>query len=124
MSILSIHQLSKHYGRIHAVDGLSLTVEEGNIYGILGPNGSGKTTTLGMILDIIFPDSGNYEWFEGRYGNNPRRHIGALLETPTLTYRTDPALIAGIELHGPHVTLRNSWRADLDRITQAMADAP
>lgn len=82
MTILSINQLSKHYGRIQAVDGLSLTVEEGNIYGILGPNGSGKTTTLGMILDIIFPDSGTYEWFEGRYGSNPRRHIGALLETP------------------------------------------
>ncbi|MBK7408432.1 MAG: ATP-binding cassette domain-containing protein [Saprospirales bacterium] len=82
MTILSINQLSKHYGRIHAVDGLSLTVEEGNIFGILGPNGSGKTTTLGMILNIIFPDSGTYDWFEGRFGNNPRRHIGALLETP------------------------------------------
>lgn len=49
--------------------------------------------------------------------------LGAVLDAPTLTYSTDPALIAGIELHGPHVTLRNSWRADLDRITQAMADA-
>ena len=49
--------------------------------------------------------------------------LGAVLDAPTLTFRTDPALIAGIELHGPHVTLRNSWRADLDRIAQAMADA-
>lgn len=49
--------------------------------------------------------------------------LGAVLEAPVLTFRTDPALIAGIELHGSHVTLRNSWRADLDRITQAMADA-
>ena len=82
MSILTIDHLSKHYGRIHAVDDLSLDVEEGNIFGILGPNGSGKTTTLGMILNIIFPDSGTYEWFDGRYGSNPRRNIGALLETP------------------------------------------
>ncbi|MFZ2898304.1 MAG: ABC transporter ATP-binding protein [Saprospiraceae bacterium] len=82
MPILTISSLTKHYGRIHAVDGLSLSVEEGNVYGILGPNGSGKTTTLGMILDIIRPDGGSYEWFEGRYGSNPRRNIGALLETP------------------------------------------
>jgi len=82
MPILSTSSLSKHYGRIHAVDNLSLEVEEGNVYGLLGPNGSGKTTTLGMILGIILPDSGRYEWFGNRYGDNPRRHIGALLETP------------------------------------------
>jgi ABC-2 type transport system ATP-binding protein len=80
--ILTIDRLSKRYGRIQAVDSLSLQVAEGNIFGILGPNGSGKTTTLGMILDIIFPDSGSYEWFGGRYGQYPRRQIGALLETP------------------------------------------
>ena len=50
--------------------------------------------------------------------------LGTVLETPpTLSFRTDRALIAGIELHGTHVTLRNSWRTDLERITQAMADA-
>lgn len=80
--VLSISSLSKYYGRIHAVDNLSLEVEEGNVFGLLGPNGSGKTTTLGMILGIILPDSGKYEWFENRFGDNPRRHIGALLETP------------------------------------------
>lgn len=80
--VLTISSLTKHYGRIHAVDGLSLQVEEGQVFGILGPNGSGKTTTLGMILDIIRPDAGSFEWFEGRYGTNPRRNIGALLETP------------------------------------------
>lgn len=80
--VLSISSLSKHYGRIHAVDSLSLEVQEGQVFGLLGPNGSGKTTALGMILSIILPDSGQFEWFEGRYGGNPRRRIGALLETP------------------------------------------
>lgn len=47
---------------------------------------------------------------------------GALGTTPDLTFRTDPDLIAGLELHAPHVTLRNSWRADLDRIAAALAD--
>lgn len=82
MRILQIDKLTKKYGRITAVDQLSLQVESGMVYGILGPNGSGKTTTLGIILGIITANSGSYKWFEGRYGNNPRPHIGALLETP------------------------------------------
>ncbi|HHS95983.1 MAG TPA: ATP-binding cassette domain-containing protein [Phaeodactylibacter sp.] len=82
MKVLQIDRLNKRYKRIHAVRDLSLEIEAGSVYGILGPNGSGKTTTLGMILDVITPDSGRYEWFEGKYGRNARRHIGALLETP------------------------------------------
>lgn len=82
MSILSISQLSKRYGRIVALDDLTLTIEPGMIYGLLGPNGSGKTTTLGIVLGVIHPTSGTFTWFDGRYGDNPRRHIGSLLETP------------------------------------------
>ena len=59
MIALSIKGLSKSYGRIKAVNGLNLEIESGTVYGILGPNGSGKTTTLGMILDIIKPDNGS-----------------------------------------------------------------
>lgn len=84
MPVLQINQLSKNYGSIKAVNQLSLTVEKGNVYGILGPNGSGKTTTLGIILGIIHQNSGSYKWFEGKYGNNAiaRSKMGALLETP------------------------------------------
>ncbi|TXB66540.1 ABC transporter ATP-binding protein [Phaeodactylibacter luteus] len=82
MRVLHIDNLSKHYGRIKAVERLSLEVEAGMAYGILGPNGSGKTTTLGMVLGITRPASGSFEWFEGRYGAGHRRHLGALLETP------------------------------------------
>ncbi|NRA50445.1 MAG: ATP-binding cassette domain-containing protein [Phaeodactylibacter sp.] len=82
MNVLRINELSKSYGRVQAVNKLSLEVEQGMAYGILGPNGSGKTTTLGMVLDITHPDSGSFEWFEGKYGNDARRQIGALLETP------------------------------------------
>ena len=57
-------------------------IEKGHVYGLLGPNGSGKTTTLGIILDILRPDQGSYEWFEGAYGEDARIHIGAILETP------------------------------------------
>lgn len=82
MSILSIQGLTKRYGKITAVDGLSLEVEKGMSFGILGPNGSGKTTTLGVVLGIIHASAGAFSWFEGRYGAKERHHIGALLETP------------------------------------------
>lgn len=83
MAILQVSNLTKKYKRITAVKDLSLTVNKGNIYGILGPNGSGKTTTLGVVTGIIHPNEGEYTWFEGAYSNHDaRKKIGTLLETP------------------------------------------
>lgn len=84
MSTLEITSLSKRFGKIQAVKDLSLKVMPGNIYGILGPNGSGKTTTLGMILGVIRPDQGSYSWFGEALSHQhlSRRRIGVLLETP------------------------------------------
>ena len=82
MSVLKIDNLSKQYGKIKALNGLNLEVEAGQIFGLLGPNGSGKTTTLGIILGILSQDSGSFSWFDNQYGDNPRKRIGALLETP------------------------------------------
>jgi ABC-2 type transport system ATP-binding protein len=84
MKVLTINNLTKRYGKLTAVNNLNLSVEEGQIMGILGPNGSGKTTTLGIILGITQADAGSYEWFGGRYGTGSAvlRHVGALLETP------------------------------------------
>ena len=99
--VLQINDLTKHYGRIKAVDGFSLEIEPGMIYGLLGPNGSGKTTTLGILLGIIQPKSGTFEWFEGRYGQQHRFQIGALLETPNfypyLNAMDNLALVAHIK---------------------------
>ncbi len=82
MSVLSIQNLTKQYGSITAVNQLSLNIEKGQILGLLGPNGSGKTTTLGMVLGIIKPTAGQYTWFDNEYGEKARMHIGTLLETP------------------------------------------
>ncbi len=80
--ILEIRNLSKSYGRLKALDSLSLTVEKGSVFGILGPNGSGKTTTLGILLDIIKADNGEYFWFGRQPDASVRKRIGALLEQP------------------------------------------
>ena len=80
--ILSTSQLKKNYGPIQAVNGLNLNITRGAVYGILGPNGSGKTTTLGMLLGIIHPSSGSYSWFNNGNNDANRKRIGALLEQP------------------------------------------
>lgn len=81
-TILQIAGLSKHYGHIHAVDGLDLTITKGEIFGLLGPNGSGKTTTLGAILDIIKPTAGHFRWFDQEPSAKIRRRLGSTLEQP------------------------------------------
>ncbi|MGM0566952.1 MAG: ABC transporter ATP-binding protein [Bacteroidota bacterium] len=80
--ILSVRGLTKKYGPLTALNHINLEIEKGQVFGILGPNGSGKTTTLGILLNAIHADEGNYFWF----GETPtaihRRKIGAILEEP------------------------------------------
>ncbi|MDQ7786504.1 MAG: LPS export ABC transporter ATP-binding protein [Thermodesulfovibrionales bacterium] len=59
MHLLEAKGLSKHYGKRHVVQGLSLSVMNGEIVGLLGPNGAGKTTTFYMMVGLIRPDSGH-----------------------------------------------------------------
>ncbi len=80
--ILSIEGLSKNYPGVKALDGLNLSVQKGDVYGLLGPNGSGKTTTLGIILGVTNATSGTYSWFEQGSGDSLRKRIGALLNKP------------------------------------------
>jgi len=80
--ILSIQNLSKNFGKIKAVDDLSFTVEKGTVYGILGPNGSGKTTTLSIITGVLHPASGSYRWFGNKPGKWERKRMGSLIEIP------------------------------------------
>ncbi len=80
--ILSLQSLSKNYGNIRALDNVSFDVPKGCVFGILGPNGSGKTTTLGIILDVLKASSGTFSWFGQPSGSETRKQIGSLLETP------------------------------------------
>lgn len=80
--ILSIQNVSKCYGRITAVNNLNLSIKQGEIYGLLGPNGSGKTTTLAIITGIIEQNEGNYSWFEQGANASLRKQVGSIVETP------------------------------------------
>ena len=80
--VLSIHNLTKFYGRIRALNKVSFEVPEGSVFGILGPNGSGKTTLLGIVMDILKQTEGNYLWKGEPATATMRQQIGTLLETP------------------------------------------
>ena len=81
--ILRTHQLTKRFSkRILAVDQLELEVTKGQVFGILGPNGSGKTTTLGMLLGVVKKTMGEYNWFNRGDHYSLRKNIGAILEQP------------------------------------------
>ena len=81
-TVLQINNLTKKYPTLFAVSQLSLSIEKGSVFGLLGPNGSGKTTTLGIILGVTNQSSGSYSWFGNKNTSRDRKKIGALLETP------------------------------------------
>ncbi len=88
-SVIELSSLKKSFhghlgiGRTLAVDGLSLSVEQGEIFGLLGPNGAGKTTTLKMMLGLIRPDGGSVRLFGRPPGDAAtRRRLGFLPENP------------------------------------------
>jgi len=81
-TVLSIRNLTKFYGKIQALNNVSFEVPGGSVFGILGPNGSGKTTMLGIVMDILKPSSGSFELLGKVPDADTRKGIGTLLETP------------------------------------------
>jgi ABC-2 type transport system ATP-binding protein len=83
--VIRTRGLVKRYGRLRAVDGIDLDVPDGDIYGFLGANGSGKTTTVRMLLGLVLPTSGEVELLGERMPRAGRRvlpRVGALIEGP------------------------------------------
>jgi ABC-2 type transport system ATP-binding protein len=72
MALIVADDLAKSYGDVRAVDGLSLSLDEGSVTGLIGPNGAGKTTTIKMILGLLKPDRGQVRVFGEDPWDNPR----------------------------------------------------
>src|SRR5699024_1857523 len=111
MKAIEVNSLTKHYGKVKAVDNISFSIEEGKICGILGPNGSGKTTTIKSICDLIIPDEGNIKVL-GKENRKAMDNISAVFEgTRNLYWRLTPRenlrYFAGIRGLGGEVIEKN-----------------
>ena len=86
MQIIETEHLTKYYGKTPAVDGLSLSVPEGSVYGFIGPNGAGKSTTMKMLLGLVKPNSGSIRLLGKSMTQQNRlsllRQTGSLIESP------------------------------------------
>ncbi len=110
--ILEINHLTKNFGRIKAVDNLTLSVEKGQVYGILGPNGSGKTTTLSIIMGVVRQNSGTFSWFGNPSGNFAmRQSVGSLIEIPNFYPYLSLENNLKIAAH-----IKNAHPDDIDRV--------
>jgi ABC-2 type transport system ATP-binding protein len=85
--IIQVNHLSKHYNELKAVNDISFTVNQGDVYGFLGQNGAGKSTTIRMLLTLIAPTNGHIELFGmdlKKHRKDILRQIGAVIERPDL----------------------------------------
>jgi ABC-type multidrug transport system ATPase subunit len=86
-AIIQVKHLTKEFKDVKAVDDLSFTVEEGLVYGFLGQNGAGKSTTIRLLLTLIQPTTGEIEIFGKNlqhYRKEILRQVGAIIERPDL----------------------------------------
>lgn len=106
MPLLEVHELKKYFGGLRAVDGASLSVDEGELLGLIGPNGSGKTTLLNMLSGHLLPDSGKI-FLDGTdvTGNTPteltRRGVLRMFQTTRVFNRMtafDNLVVCGLAL--------------------------
>ena len=87
MAVIKVENISKHFGTLKAVDDLSFEVQAGQVFGFLGQNGSGKSTTIRMLLSLIHPSSGTIELFGKSIQKNRDailEQVGAIIERPDL----------------------------------------
>jgi ABC-2 type transport system ATP-binding protein len=126
MPIVQLHNIRKVYDTKVAVEGLSLTIEPGTMFGLLGPNGSGKTSSIRMMIGMTMPDSGSVSLFDKPFARASLHRVGYLPEERGLYKKMkvlDQLIFLG-QLHGlDEATARSRSLAWCDRlqITEAIA---
>jgi ABC-type uncharacterized transport system ATPase subunit len=83
---LELQRLTRRYGDLVALDDLSFTVAEDQMFGFVGPNGAGKTTAMRIILGVLAPDAGEVRWRGQPMNDEIRKHIGYLPEDHGQTF--------------------------------------
>ncbi|MGY1595056.1 ABC transporter ATP-binding protein [Geodermatophilus sp. SYSU D00708] len=128
-AVIRTRGLVKRYGRVRAVDGIDLDVPEGEIYGFLGANGSGKTTTVRVLLGLVLATSGEVELLGQRMPRAGRRvlpRVGALIEGPAhhghLSGRANLALLDAAGPGGSRRTRRRRIEEVLEQVGLAGVD--
>jgi ABC-2 type transport system ATP-binding protein len=84
--VLELQGLTRRYGDLVALDDLSFTVREGQMFGFVGPNGAGKTTAMRIILGVLAPDAGEVRWRGQPMTVEIRKHLGYLPEDHGQTF--------------------------------------
>jgi len=110
-TVLSIRGLTKNFGNLRAVHQVTLDVQAGQVFGMLGPNGSGKTTTLGMLMGVVNPTAGEFFWFGQTPSHTVRRNIGAVLEHPIFY----PYLTGQLNLE-VNAMIKGASKASIDKV--------
>ena len=104
-SVISLKNISKHYGKKIIVEDISLDVEEGKIYGLIGKNGAGKTTIMKMMLGMTDISGGTVELFSQSDISLVKNKIGAMIETPT--FFDDKSILENLIYHGILIGMKN-----------------
>src|SRR5262249_35714551 len=128
-SVIRTHSLVKRFGSITAVDGIDLDVRSGDIYGFLGANGSGKTTTLRIVLGLVLATSGEVELLGQpmpRHGRDVLPRVGSLVEGPAayghMSGRANLALLDASGRDTGRSTRQRRLDAALERVGLAGID--
>jgi ABC-2 type transport system ATP-binding protein len=115
MNILTIENLSKNYGKIQALQQVSFTVPKGTVYGILGPNGSGKTTMLGIVTDVLKSSGGGFKLFDEMPNESHRKRMGTLLETPNFYH-----YLSAVQNLKIAAKIKQRGENDIDRVIEVV----
>jgi ABC-type multidrug transport system ATPase subunit len=122
-TLVQTHALTKRFGRLTAVEEVDLEVKDGDLFGFLGPNGSGKTTTVRMLLGLVYPTSGEMQLLGRPMPRDARAvlpDVGALIEGPAfyphLSGVTNLALFDAAGPRGDRKTRRRRIRDALERV--------
>ena len=112
-TVLELKGLTKYYGKLLALNNVSFSVTAGSVFGIIGPNGRGKTTMLGIVMDILKASAGTFDFFGKPASAETRKQVGTLLETPNFYH-----YLSAIDNLAITAAIKGSGHNEIDTVLQ------